>query len=179
MTALSAPGPRRAGSEEPTPGAEILGGLGLATAGDSSPDTALAADLTADLQRLGAEYVNYKRRVDRDRQLHRHAAASAVITELLPVLDGIHLAREHGDLEGGPFAAIADKFEGVLSRFGVKRFGQVGEAFNPVVHEALTLTQEPLPAGTAVTTVVAVLQPGYTMGERVIRVARVAVADPA
>jgi len=161
------------------PGAETPGELETGGGELVHPDTSLAADLTRDLQRLQAEYVNYKKRVDRDRELHHLAAVGSVIKELLPVLDGIHLARQHGDLEVGPLAAIADKLEGTLTRFGVKRFGQVGEAFNPVVHEALTHTQAQLAAGTKVTTVVAVLQPGYTMGERVIRVARVAVADPA
>jgi molecular chaperone GrpE len=127
---------------------------------------------------LQAEYVNYKKRVDRDRELHRHVALSSVIEALLPVLDDIHLARQHGDLESGPFAAIADKLEGILTKFGVERFGQPGDAFDPVVHEALMHIQAELAEGTEVTTVVQVLQPGYKMGERVIRAARVAVADP-
>jgi len=146
---------------------------------DVHTDTSLAADLTRDLQRLQAEYVNYKKRVDRDRELHRHVALSSVIESLLPVLDDIHLARQHGDLEGGPFAAIADKLEGVLTKYGVERFGQPGDAFDPVVHEALMHIEAELAEGTEVTTVVQVLQPGYKMGERVIRAARVAVADPA
>ena len=145
---------------------------------DVHPDTTLAADLTRDLQRLQAEYVNYKKRVDRDRELHGHIARSSVIESLLPVLDDIHLARQHGDLEGGPFAAIADKLEGALAKFGVERFAQPGDAFDPNVHEALMHTQAELAEGTTVTTVVQVLQPGYKMGERVIRAARVAVADP-
>ena len=145
---------------------------------DVHSDTTLAADLTRDLQRLQAEYVNYKKRVDRDRELHRHVALSSVIEALLPVLDDIHLARQHGDLESGPFAAIADKLEGILTKFGVERFGQPGDAFDPVVHEALMHIQAELAEGTEVTTVVQVLQPGYKMGERVIRAARVAVADP-
>jgi len=142
------------------------------------PDTTLAADLTRDLQRLQAEYVNYKKRVDRDRELHRDVAVGSVIEALLPVLDDIHLARQHGDLEAGPFAAIADKLEGTLTRFGVERFGQPGDAFDPMVHEALMHTQAELAEGTDVTTVVQVMQPGYKMGERLIRAARVAVADP-
>lgn len=145
---------------------------------DVHPDTTLAADLTRDLQRLQAEYVNYKKRVDRDRQLHRDLAVGSVIEALLPVLDDIHLARQHGDLEVGPFAAIADKLEGTLTKFGVERFGQPGDAFDPAVHEALMHTEAELAEGTEVTTVVQVLQPGYKMGERMIRAARVAVADP-
>ena len=145
---------------------------------DVHPDTTLAADLTRDLQRLQAEYVNYKRRVDRDRQLHRDVAVGSVVEALLPALDDIHLARQHGDLESGPFAAIADKLEGALARFGVERFGQPGEAFDPMVHEALMHLEAELAEGTEVTTVVQVMQPGYRMGERIIRAARVAVADP-
>lgn len=145
---------------------------------DVHPDTTLAADLTRDLQRLQAEYVNYKKRVDRDRELHHHVAVSSVVEALLPVLDDVHLARQHGDLEGGPFAAIADKLEGTLAKFGVERFGQPGDAFDPTVHEALMHIEAELAEGTEVTTVVQVLQPGYKMGERLVRAARVAVADP-
>ena len=151
---------------------EVVEGL------DVHPDTTLAADLTRDLQRLQAEYVNYKKRVDRDRELHRDVAVGSVIEALLPVLDDIHLARQHGDLEVGPFAAIADKLEGTLTKFGVERFGQPGDAFDPMFHEALMHTQAELAEGTEVTTVVQVMQPGYRMGDRLIRAARVAVADP-
>jgi molecular chaperone GrpE len=142
------------------------------------PDTTLAADLTRDLQRLQAEYVNYKKRVDRDREMHRDLAVCSVVESLLPVLDDIYLARQHGDLEGGPFAAIADKLDATMTKIGVERFGQAGDAFDPNVHEALMHVEAELAAGTEVTTVVQVLQPGYRVGERMIRVARVAVADP-
>ena len=145
---------------------------------DVHPDTTLAADLTRDLQRLQAEYVNYKKRVDRDRQMHRDIAVGSVIEALLPVLDDIHLARQHGDLEGGPFAAIADKLDGTLTKFGVERYGQPGDPFDPNIHEALMHIEAELAEGTEGTTVVQVLQPGYRMGQRIIRVARVAVADP-
>ena len=147
--------------------------------GDDVPlDTTLVADLTRDLQRLQAEYVNYKRRVDRDRELHRDVAIGIVVEALLPALDDIQLARQHGDLESGPFAAIADKIEGALAKFGVERFGQPGDAFSPVIHEALMHVEAELAEGTEGTTVVQVMQPGYRMGERIIRAARVAVADP-
>jgi molecular chaperone GrpE len=145
---------------------------------DVHPDTTLAADLTRDLQRLQAEYVNYKKRVDRDRAMHRDLAVCSVVEALLPVLDDIYLARQHGDLEGGPFAAIADKLDGILTKIGVERFGQPGDAFDPNVHEALMHIEAELAVGTEVTTVVQVLQPGYRVGERMVRVARVAVADP-
>ena len=145
---------------------------------DVHPDTTLAADLTRDLQRLQAEYVNYKKRVDRDRQMHRDIAVANVVEVLLPVLDDIDLARQHGDLEGGPFAAIADKLDGTLTKIGVERYGQPGDPFDPTVHEALMHVEAELAEGTEGPTVVQVLQPGYRMGARVIRVARVAVADP-
>jgi len=142
------------------------------------PDTTLAADLTRDLQRLQAEYVNYKKRVDRDRAMHRDLAVANVVELLLPVLDDIHLARQHGDLEGGPFASIADKFDATLTKIGVTRYGQPGDPFDPTIHEALMHIEAELAEGTVGTTVVQVLQPGYKMGDRIIRVARVAVADP-
>ncbi|HEV7194845.1 MAG TPA: nucleotide exchange factor GrpE [Pedococcus sp.] len=147
----------------------------------TSDDAALAAERLADLQRLQAEYVNYKRRVDRDRALVQERAAQSVIEALLPVLDDIHAAREHGDLTDGPFAAIADKLEGVLGKFGLERYGAVGEDFDPMVHEALMHTSWPQDGSvisTGSTAVVQVLQPGYRAGEQVLRAARVAVADP-
>ncbi len=151
-----------------------------ASASDGVPaETDLAGERLADLQRLQAEYVNYRRRVERDRDVARDDATARVLESLLPVLDDVHLARQHGDLEGGPFAAIADKLDLVLGRHGLTRFGEVGEAFDPAVHEALMHTEAELAEGTTVTTVVQVLQPGYRAGERVLRAARVAVADPA
>ncbi len=165
---MTAPGPDNSASASGQPDVHA----------DIHPDTTLAADLTRDLQRLQAEYVNYKKRVDRDRELHRHVAVSSVVESLLPVLDDVHLARQHGDLKGGPFAAIADKLEATLAKFGVERFGQPGDAFDPAIHEALMHIQAELADGTEVTTVVQVLQPGYRMGERLVRAARVAVADP-
>jgi molecular chaperone GrpE len=143
-----------------------------------TPDSDLAAERLRDLQRLQAEYVNYRRRVERDRDVARETAVAGVLEQLLPVLDDVHLARQHGDLEGTPFAAIADKLEAVLGRFGLARFGDAGEPFDPAVHEALMHTEAELPEGTEVPTVVQVLQPGYRAGERVLRAARVAVADP-
>jgi molecular chaperone GrpE len=139
---------------------------------------ASAAERLSDLQRLQAEFVNYRRRVDRDRDVSRDQAVAGVLEALLPVLDDVHLARQHGDLDGGPFAAIADKLETVLERFGLSRYGEQGEEFDPSVHEALMHTEADLPEGATTTTVVQVLQPGYRTGERILRAARVAVADP-
>ena len=149
---------------------------------DVHADTVLAAERLADLQRLQAEYVNYKRRVDRDRALVQERAVHDVLESLLGTLDDIHAAREHGDLTG-PFSAIADKLEAALKRYGLERFGAKGEAFDPQQHEALMHAawpegDEDLPADAATTTVVTVLQPGYRAGEQVLRPARVAVADP-
>lgn len=144
-----------------------------------SPDAQLAADRLEDLRRLQAEYVNYKRRVDRDRERDKDVATGAVVESLLPVLDDLHMAKEHGELEG-PLVAIADKLETTLGRFGVERLGAVGEAFDPTVHEALMhLPEADLPEGATATTIVQVMQPGFRIGERVVRAARVAVADPA
>ena len=160
-------------------------GEGEAT-GDAEvhPDTARADQLQDDYLRLQAEYVNYKRRVDRDLPVHKERAVHDLLESLLPVLDEIHLAEQHGDLpEGSPFRAIADKLEQVLTKQGLERVGVKGEAFDPNVHEALMhgawdASDPELPSDAAATTVVTVLQPGYRAGERVLRAARVAVADP-
>jgi molecular chaperone GrpE len=139
----------------------------------------MAATLLADLQRLQAEYVNYKKRVDRDREVIRHTAVGSVVESLLPVLDDIHMARQAGDLASGPFASIAEKLEATLGRYGVERLGEAGQEFDPNVHEALMHVEAELPEGATGTTVVQVLQPGYRIGDRLVRAARVSVADPA
>lgn len=132
------------------------------------------AERTVDLQRLQAEYVNYKRRVDRDREQVREAATATVLTALLPVLDDIDRAREHGELQGG-FKAVAEAFGRTISGLGLERFGEVGEGFDPRVHEALMHDHAD---GIDGPTCTAILQPGYRIGERVLRPARVAVAEP-
>ena len=142
----------------------------------------LAADRFGDLQRLQAEYVNYRRRVDRDRDAVREGALAAVLEGLLPVLDDIALARQHGDLDTGPFAAIAEKLEAALSRLGLERYGASGEVFDPAVHEALMHGVDESADPGAGTVVTQVLQPGYRMTGapgRVLRAARVAVVSPA
>jgi molecular chaperone GrpE len=154
-----------------------------ARAASEHPDTTLAAQRLDDLQRLNAEYVNYKRRVDRDRASVQERAVHDVLESMLPVLDDIQLAREHGDLTDGPFSAIADKLEASLGKFGLVRFGAVGEVFDPMHHEALMhaawdASNPELPTDATSTTVVQVLQPGYRTGDQVLRPARVAVADP-
>jgi molecular chaperone GrpE len=94
------------------------------------------------------------------------------------VLDDIHMARQAGDLAAGPFAAIAEKLEATLGRYGVERLGEAGQEFDPNVHEALMHVEAELPEGATGTTVVQVLQPGYRIGDRLVRAARVSVADP-
>jgi molecular chaperone GrpE len=136
--------------------------------------TASLAERTADLQRLQAEYVNYKRRVDRDREVVREGATASVLTSLLPVLDDIDRAREHGELEGG-FKAVADSFTRIVEGLGLERFGKEGEPFDPRIHEALMHQHAD---GIDGPTCTAILQPGYRIGERIIRPARVAVAEP-
>ena len=154
------------------------GGAAGAPLEQLTPDAVLAAERLADLRRLQAEYVNYKKRVDRDRAVARELGIIHVVESLLPVLDDIHMAREHGDLASGPFSAIAEKLESTLARLGIERFGAPGEAFDPAVHEALMHIEAELDPAATTTTVVHVLQPGYRSGERVVRAARVAVADP-
>jgi molecular chaperone GrpE len=170
--------PDQAGVTETASVADPVSVLQTALSDELDAARSLADERLADLQRLQAEYVNYRRRVERDRAVAREAAVAGVLEALLPVLDDIHLARQHGDLESGPFAAIADKLEATLGRFGLSRFGEPGETFDPTVHEALMHTEAELAEGTTATTVVQVLQPGYKSGERVLRAARVAVADP-
>lgn len=150
------------------------------TAGDGAQaeqgsQAGLVEELRGDLQRLQAEYVNYRRRVDRDRDVARDAGVAEVLEALFPVLDDLYFAREHGELTDGPFAAIADKLHAALARFGLEQYGSVGEPFDPAVHEALTHSHS---AEVTETTVVQVLQPGYRQGARVLRPARVGVADP-
>jgi molecular chaperone GrpE len=132
------------------------------------------AERTADLQRLQAEYANYRRRVERDRELIRETAVANVLTNLLPVLDDIGRARDHGELEGG-FKSVGESLEAIVSSLGLRSFGKAGEAFDPTVHEAMTHT---VSADVTETTCVEVYQPGYRIGDRVVRPARVAVADP-
>lgn len=140
---------------------------------DKAQDT--AAEHLADLQRLQAEYVNYRKRVDRDRTLASELATARTIESLIPVLDDIAAARDHGDLAEGPFAAIAEKLEATLGRLGWSSYGAPGDEFDPVIHEAL-LTQPS--AEVKVPQIETVAQPGHRFGDRVLRPARVVVAQP-
>jgi molecular chaperone GrpE len=135
------------------------------------------AELTADLQRLSAEYANYRKRVDRDRLAVVEMATAGLLNELLPVLDDVQRAREHGDLTGA-FAAVGERLESVATKAGLEAFGAAGDPFDPAVHEAL-MQAEPDPSAT-VAVCAQVLQPGYRLrGGRVLRPARVSVAEPA
>ncbi|MEJ8670382.1 nucleotide exchange factor GrpE [Streptomyces sp. MS1.AVA.1] len=157
---------------------------GAAPAGDGAVDPGLVAQLdqvrtalgerTADLQRLQAEYQNYRRRVERDRITVKEIAIANLLTELLPVIDDIGRAREHGELVGG-FKSVAESLETVAAKMGLQAFGKEGEPFDPTIHEALMHSYAP---DVTETTCVAILQPGYRIGERTIRPARVAVAEP-
>lgn len=147
---------------------------GTAVADD--PSVELKAQLderTADLQRLTAEYANYRKRVERDRELVINTAKSQVANELLGVLDDIERADAHGDLTGA-FKAVADKLVNTLHGLGLTPFGHEGEEFDPSVHEAVQHSTSPEVSGPTVT---AVLRRGYRYGERVLRPAMVAVTD--
>jgi molecular chaperone GrpE len=132
------------------------------------------AERTADLQRVQAEYANYRRRVERDRQLVAETALASIFANLLPVLDDIDRARAHGEVNGG-FALVADGLETTLTKLGLERFGDAGEPFDPTVHEALT---HGFSGDVAEPVCAEILQPGYRVGERVLRPARVAVLEP-
>jgi molecular chaperone GrpE len=133
------------------------------------------AERTADLQRLQAEYANYRKRVDRDRAAVREQAVVSTLTGLLPVLDAIDRARDHGELSGG-FKSVADSLQSALGKLGLVTYGEKGDPFDPKIHEALTHMYS---SDVAEVTCVDILQPGYKVGDRILRAARVAVAEPA
>ncbi len=138
-------------------------------------ETDPVASLTADLQRLQAEYANYRKRVERDRSVAHELAIGSVLTELLATLDDIDRASQHGELSGG-FKAVADQLASITNRFGLEKYGVDGDVFDPQIHEAL---MHDTSADVAVSTASKILQPGYKYKERILRPARVAVTDPA
>lgn len=151
-------------------------------AGESTVDEAVApaSDLekqleerTADLQRIQAEYANYRRRVERDRETMTVAGKASVVGDLLPLLDDLERAESHGDLTGA-FKSVADKLVGALEKAGLESFGREGEPFDPSVHEAVQHTTSPDVDGPTVTTV---LRRGYRFSDRVLRAALVGVTD--
>ncbi len=165
--------PADAGSDGGVDGA----GAGGASLAPLTPEEELeraVAERTADLQRVQAEYANYRRRVDRDRAVVRDTAVGNVLTNLLPVLDDIGRARDHGELEGG-FKSVGEALESTVERLGLVRFGTAGDRFDPTVHEALTSSTS---AEVTEPTCLEVFAPGYRIGDRVVRAARVAVVEP-
>ena len=134
----------------------------------------LTATLTADLQRLQAEYSNYRKRVERDRAVASEIAIAAVLSELLPTLDDLDRAQEHGELTGG-FKSVADQLINIVTKLGLEKYGKDGEEFDPQIHEAL-MHETSSEVQSAVAS--KILQPGYRFKERVLRPARVAVTQP-
>ncbi|GAB3710120.1 nucleotide exchange factor GrpE [Nocardiopsis oceani] len=131
-------------------------------------------ELTNDIKRVQAEYANYRKRVDRDRVAVREVATAQVLSELLPILDDIGRAREHDELSGG-FKAVGESLETTATKLGLEKYGEQGDEFDPNVHEALTLVPVP---NISVQSVIEVFQPGYRIGERILRPARVVVGEP-
>jgi molecular chaperone GrpE len=182
----SKPGAEAAGPQGPAGSPEAAGaGAGPAPggAGPAAPGDPVVAEMelatklaerTADLQRVSAEYANYRKRVERDRLVVREQALANVLVALLPVLDDIGRAREHGELVGG-FEKVAQSLESIVTKLGLAAFGNEGEPFDPNVHEAVSLIQS---AGVTEPTCTQILQPGYMVGERIVRPARVIVAEP-
>lgn len=164
---------------EPEPGSSQIDEFeeiveGLVVEEDFAAVDVKIGELTADLQRVHAEYANYRKRVDRDRESVRDLAVGSALAELLPVLDDIGRAREHGDLEGA-FKSVAEALESTITRVGLERYGAVGDPFDPTVHEAISHQHSDEVTGP---TCVSVFQPGYRFRGRVLRPAIVAVADP-
>jgi molecular chaperone GrpE len=169
-------GPDEAGTADATE--EVLEGIVEDTPVSSQKQSdaeARLAERTADLQRLQAEYANYRKRVDRDRAAVREQAVATVLTGLLPVLDAINQAREHGELSGG-FKSVADSLQSAVAKLGLVAYGEKGDVFDPKIHEALSATYSP---DVTEDTCVEIFQPGYKVGEKILRPARVAVAEPA
>jgi molecular chaperone GrpE len=187
----SGPGAEPAGSA-PGPEPEAPAGPGTGQAAEAQPDQSggqsggtgeskgmdtlkeQLAERTADLQRLQAEYANYRKRVDRDRSAMRELALANVLTEMLPALDAIGQARQHDELSGG-FKSVAETIESAVSKLGLVTYGEPGEPFDPKVHEAVATSYSP---DVTDVTCTEIFQPGYKVGDRILRPARVVVAEP-
>jgi len=135
----------------------------------------LVADMRNDLARAQAELVNFRKRVERDRAANRDAVIAEVIRTLLPAVDDLYRAEAHGDLAGSPLELVAQKMHAAFARYGLRPVGEKGEAFDPNLHEAVV--QLPTPGATG-NTVADVIEPGYALGDRLLRAAKVAVAVP-
>lgn len=168
-------GPVPAGPPVVDAPAQPVDGVAVAPLGAELED--LRAELderTRDLQRVSAEYANYRKRVDRDRGLVQEQATGSVLAALLPILDDLDRAREHGDLVG-PFGTVAEQLTTALGKFGLTPFGEQGDPFDPTRHEAVAHQTS---ADVDEPTCVQVMRRGYQLGERLLRPALVAVADP-
>ncbi len=183
VSAQAAPAQAKPAQAKPAQGAAGESGRPGRHAATESADRAPAeldavraelAERISDLQRITAEYANYRKRVDRDRTVVAETATGAVLAVLLPVLDNIERARQHGDLTGA-FKAVADQLETTLEKLGLKPFGAEGDRFDPAVHDAVAHQTSP---DVTEPTCVAVLRRGYRHGDRLLRAALVAVADP-
>lgn len=170
----SSPLPERPeGVEGPTPDPD-LSAEDLRILDDAERD--LVAEMREDMLRAQAELVNFRNRVERDRQVNREATIAEVLRALLPALDDLDRAETHGDApEGSPLALITAKLRGTFERLGLTRFGEVGEVFDPAFHEAMF--QQPT-AGAEAETILDVIERGYRFGDRVVRAAKVAVSVP-
>jgi len=139
--------------------------------------TDLVAEMRTDMLRAQAELVNFRQRVERDRQANREAVISEVIRSLLPALDDLARAEAHGDLvEGAPLTIVAQKLRGAFEKYGLKQVGEKGEPFDPAFHEAVVQLPNP---DVTVNTIADVIEPGYILGDRLVRPAKVAVFVPA
>jgi molecular chaperone GrpE len=161
-------------SEHETPVAEQPATAQSTDGGEGGDLARQLAERTEDLQRVTAEYANYRRRIDRDRSLVVDQAAERFATQLFPIVDDIERARDHGDLTGA-FKLVADRILGLLDGLGVEAFGVAGDAFDPSLHEAV---MHDTSADVAVPTATTVLRQGYRRGDRVLRTAMVAVTEP-
>jgi molecular chaperone GrpE len=161
-------------AHKPAPRAEEAPQMTAEAAAEIGELKAQLDERTGDLQRLQAEYSNYRKRVERDRVAVREQALANVLNELLPILDDIGRAREHDELTGG-FKSVGEALEASVGKLGLVRFGEKGEPFDPTVHEALMHSYS---ADVTEPTCVDILQPGYRIGDRIMRPARVAVAEP-
>jgi molecular chaperone GrpE len=171
----SADTPREPASDE---SAGAVGADTSAPAGPSAREAELAeqlAERTADLQRLQAEYANYRKRVERDRVVLGEQAVGGVLATLIPVLDDLERARAHGDLSG-PLKAVADQLEATVAKLGLESFGDAGDPFDPAIHEAVLHDES---GEVSIPTATTVMRRGYRHAERLLRPAMVGVSDPA
>jgi len=156
-------------------GAAPAGAAPDAPAGDSSASSEKVAELTADLQRVQADYANYRKRALRDQEASAERAKAAVVGQLLGVLDDLERARSHGDLDSGPLKSVADKLVSALTGLGLTAFGAEGDDFDPALHEAVQHEGDGGPGSKPV--IGTVMRQGYRLGEQVLRHALVGVVD--